>query len=251
MTETKRRTAPRKSRAPRILVGCPTYDGKRYCLQQYAACVKSLSYPAYDILLVDNSITDDYLHELQGLGVPVIKGPHLPNPASSIATSRNLLRDYAIKNGYDYLLSMEQDVIAPKDIIERLLAHKKSYVTTIVMHRKIIQGRPILFPMVCVPMENRPDRVRPVRMSEIQAGKLFPIASAHLSCTLISVELLKQLTFRHTEKAYDDVIFCNDARALGITLFCDPTIEILHWPDNNDKRASTQLTAREGSTKTE
>jgi len=216
---------------PRVLVGCPTYDGKRYCLSQYTTCVKAFDYPAYDILLVDNSATDAYMTEIEAKGLSVVKGPRLATPKETIVASRNILRERAIHGGYDYFLSLEQDVVAPPDTITRLVAQKKEYVTTIVMNTKTINGKKIVYPMVCVPLEGSSDRVRPLKMTEIQSGTLLEISSAHLSCTLISTGLLKKHQFRHTEKAFDDVIFCNDARASGTTLYCDTTLKILHWPD--------------------
>ena len=42
-----------------------------------------------------------------------------------IVSSRNKLKEYFLKNDYDYLLSLEQDVVSPKDVIERLMKHDK------------------------------------------------------------------------------------------------------------------------------
>jgi len=42
-------------KTPKILLGCPTSDYKEYCLKEYVKSVKTLDYPCYDILLVDNS----------------------------------------------------------------------------------------------------------------------------------------------------------------------------------------------------
>ena len=49
----------------RVLVGCPTYEGYKYCLKDYINGVKSLTYPDYDVLIADNSKGNDYAHEIK------------------------------------------------------------------------------------------------------------------------------------------------------------------------------------------
>src|SRR5438309_8860027 len=88
---------------PRVLVGCPTYSGKAYCLTRYAERVKNLDYPNYDVMLVDNS--DDsgrYRRRLLEVGLPFLIGPVKGSAAERIAASRNILREYALQNGYAY-----------------------------------------------------------------------------------------------------------------------------------------------------
>ena len=78
---------------PRILVGCPTSFHKEYALEQYAESIKSLTYPNYDILLVDNSKDDVYFKRIKKLSLPVIKGPWFESARDRIIASRNILRE--------------------------------------------------------------------------------------------------------------------------------------------------------------
>ena len=122
---------------PKILVGCPTSDHKAYCLEPYIKAVTSLSYPDYDIMIVDNSKEDAYHKRITELlkkfakdkQFKVIKDEYFENFKDRIVHSRNLIRDELIKNKYDCFLSLEQDVIPPKDVIERLLSHNKAIAT--------------------------------------------------------------------------------------------------------------------------
>ena len=41
---------------PKILVACPTFDGKIYCLDRWVDAVRKIDYPNYSMLLVDNSV---------------------------------------------------------------------------------------------------------------------------------------------------------------------------------------------------
>ena len=58
---------------PKILVGCPTASTHGYCLKEYANAVKSLTYPNYEVLLVDNSKDDSYFKRIKSLGLNAIK----------------------------------------------------------------------------------------------------------------------------------------------------------------------------------
>ena len=49
----------------KVLIGCPTSEHKKYCLQEYAQAVKQLIDENTDVLIVDNSKTDDYKKEIK------------------------------------------------------------------------------------------------------------------------------------------------------------------------------------------
>lgn len=50
---------------PKVLVASPTFDKMSYCEEEFFNAIKSLSYPNYDILIVDNSDEDEYFNHLQ------------------------------------------------------------------------------------------------------------------------------------------------------------------------------------------
>src|SRR3989344_9600764 len=116
--------------SPKILVACPTYEGMAYCLDKFIERINSLTYPDYDILIVDNSKTNDYYNRLSSINrIKVIKDNFTDKNAKIIIVhSRNLIIDYALENNYDFILMMDQDVIPPNDIIELLLSCDKDIV---------------------------------------------------------------------------------------------------------------------------
>ena len=128
----------------KILVGCPTSNYQAYCLQEYAEAVKKLSYPNYNILLLDNSKDNIYSEKIHKYDLPLRKGMWFESARKRIVTSRNILRKIALTKDYDYFLSLEQDVIPPKDIIERLLSHKKDIVSGIYYTIKDKALRPLI-----------------------------------------------------------------------------------------------------------
>src|SRR3989344_7797493 len=101
----------------RVLVGCPTYDGKKYALAEFKAGIDRLTYTDRNVLLVDNSADDSYLEHLKAQGIAAIKGIQKPTVAEQIAANRNILREKALSGWYDALLSLEQDVVPPPDVI--------------------------------------------------------------------------------------------------------------------------------------
>jgi len=123
--------------SPKILVGCPTSFHKEYALEQYTKAVKALTYSNFDILLVDNSENDTYFEKIKALGLPVIKGPYFNSARDRIVASRNLLRENVLR-GYDYFFSLEQDVLPPPDILEKLLQHQKQLITGIYFANNLI-----------------------------------------------------------------------------------------------------------------
>ncbi|MBW2978931.1 hypothetical protein KY304_02365, partial [Candidatus Woesearchaeota archaeon] len=74
---------------PKILIACPTYQGKEYCLDKYINALKSLTYQNKDILFVDNSKTHDYFNKIKSKRFAVIKDKPLKKPHDSIVQSRN------------------------------------------------------------------------------------------------------------------------------------------------------------------
>ncbi len=237
---------------PKILVGCPTYDGKAYCLKEYAGAVKNLDYGNYDFVLVDNSSAYEYYEKLKSLG---INAWHLNEKDLSvrgkIVACRNLLRKMVIEK-YDYFLSLEQDVIPPKDIIKKLLAHNKLIISAVYNMRmddgkdhpllwrffegkeaeEFIAKNPKIGPEVAAAMKKGLlcKRYEP---GELPKDKLIKIAACGLGAVLIHKSVLEKITFRASEKkdGYDDVFFCQDALANGFEIFADTGVICEHFQD--------------------
>ena len=210
---------------PRVLVGCPTSDYKAYCLTDYADAVKQLSYPDYDILLVDNSETDGYAKEITKQGLPVVRSPFHPGALQRIVESRNRLRQEALERGYGYLLSLEQDVIPPKDVIERLLRLRKGIATGIYFNRG--QGR--LIPLLGIDRGEEKFAYVPEELLAQVKGAMR-VDYCGLGCVLIHHRVLQEIPFRVEEDkaGFDDWWFCVDAKSRGHDIFALPDLTCKH-----------------------
>lgn len=209
-----------------VLLNCPTYDKKKYCLKEWIGAVKNLSYPC-DILLADNSDTDEYASLLQSLGCEVIRTPALDNPRTRVVAARNALRKRFLDGGWSHFFSLEQDVIPPKDAIERLLGQKKDVVAGLYHSLFTLKGVPRVRPLMWKAVDTH---LMEFMRKEAKTPGLYPVRGTGLGCIMISREVLEKIEFRVVShgKAFDDLPFCTDAIAQGYPVFLDSSIVCRH-----------------------
>ncbi len=222
----------------RVLVGCPTYEGYRYCLKEYAERVKALTYHDYDIVLADNSKGNDYAHEIKLHDIEVIRERHLQSIYERIVESRNLLRERMLKGKYDYFLSLEQDVIPPVDIIEKLIRHGKDVVSGIYYKLYnvnvrgkdgIVRQKKTLLPLIFMPSNDK-DKMHVCYPKDVEGEQFFKIRACGLGCVLIGKEVLEKVKFRYdpTKSTFDDFLFCTDVIEKGFEIYADTSVKCKH-----------------------
>ena len=112
-------------RPNKVLVTCPTYDGKEYCWQKWIDTVKSLTYPNYDIFVVDNSKTEEFYDRYKNQ-IPMV---HLDftgqkdNGMYRVCKSMGRIREHFLNGNYTHWMNIEADNIPPEDIIETLFRY--------------------------------------------------------------------------------------------------------------------------------
>ena len=115
-----------KLKIPKILVTCPVYDGKEYSFQQWIDNVKNLTYPNYDILVVDNSKTEDFYNKYKDQ-VPMVHKTFRPDEKDEgmyrVCQSMGVVREHFLKGNYTHWMNIEADNIPPPNVIEVLLKH--------------------------------------------------------------------------------------------------------------------------------
>jgi GT2 family glycosyltransferase len=217
---------------PKVLVGCPTSSHKEYCLKQYVKAVRSLTYSNYDILLVDNTKDDYYINKIKELKIPVIKGPYFENARDRIVSSRNILRREVLNKNYDYLLSLEQDIIPPPDIIQRLLTHGKKIISGVYFSYQTNNNITLLVPLLWKRVAK--DEVRFMLEEEIIEPQLIEVGACGLGCILISKDILKKVKFRFNkkDKGFDDMWFCYDSFKKSFRIFADTSVKCKHLIKN-------------------
>ena len=213
----------------KILVGCPTSQYQDYCLDSYAKVVSNLTYSNYDILLVDNSKDDKYYNKLKKIGIPVIKGPWFEGARDRIVESRNILRKTALDKNYDYFLSLEQDVIPPKDVIQRLLSHKKDVVSGLYFNYNTVDGKNILVPMLWGKAKKE-DEILFIDSKSVIRNSVISVGACGLGCVLINKKVLEKVKFRYDPKkdSFDDMYFSLDVHSNGFDILADTSVKCKH-----------------------
>ncbi len=228
---------------PKVLVGCPTAVYKEYCLDQYAKAATSLRYGRYDIIIVDNSPSEEYKKKLEetfssynknNLKITILKGDHLEHAKERIVSSRNLIREYALERGFDYFLSLEQDVIPPKDIIERLLRHKKSVISGLYFTRYLTGDKKVIRPLAWA--RNNTGKLAFISDSRLRTFRLLQVEASGLGCVLIKKDIIAKHQFRlfDDKSTYDDMPFYYDLQKSGVPVFIDTQAICKHLIEGMD-----------------
>ncbi|MAG52861.1 MAG: hypothetical protein CMH62_02765 [Nanoarchaeota archaeon] len=244
----------------KVLVGSPVNEMYDYCIEEYVQALKSLTYPNYDILLVDNSKGDTFFNKLKSLNIPVIKDKWFEEPRDRQVSGRNILRKKAIEN-YDYFLNLDQDVIPPKDIIERFLSHKRRALTGIYFNYKQFTPKEVgsregirhgqLFPTIWA-ITNKKGNLRQVEEQELSPGRIVQVGLCGSGCLFIHKSILQKIIFRYSKEnddpstnkfIFDDSYFCEDLTKLKIPIYADTSMICKHlikkkkwiWTDLTNK----------------
>lgn len=228
----------------KVLIGCPTCERYEKILDIYISAIKQLNFQDYDILLVDNSKTDEFYKRVKAKRIPIERTEYSENPKKRIVESRNLLLKRAIEGDYDYLLSLEQDIIAQPDLLKKLISAKKEIIsayygtpTQVILQDN--QTKEIIKATLDMPIiwlkDN--DKIRRANPNEVINKGIIEVGATGLGCILISKNIFKKIKFRFEENklAYDDMFFCHDVKKLGykIYLYSDIQLKHLHndYPD--------------------
>ena len=229
----------------KILVGSPINEMYDYCIDKYIKAITSLKYPNYDILLVDNSKNNNFYKKIKLMNIPIIRGKYFNEPRDRIVYCRNILRKKVLDEEYDYFLNLDQDVIPPKDIIERLLQHKKRVITGIYFNYKNFTPRRLglkngkrygeLFPTIWS-FTSKKGVIRNIKEEELTGG-LIQIALCGSGCLFVHRSVLEKVEFHYNKEndkpernyyVFDDAFFCKDLTDLQIPIYVDTSIICKH-----------------------
>lgn len=219
----------------RILVACPTAEGKDYALEKWVETAKSLTYDNYDIHLVDNSETSDYMNDVRErfgdvLTINRVSPSQYDSFRHALAKSHNRCSEKVLKEGYDYLLHLESDVFPPLDVIERLLAHKRKVVGALYHVELGEQSKLMIQEVENFGMVHRESYNLDETDLSFVDGTVKRVFSCGLGCILIHRSVLEKVPFRYEGDAsvHPDSFFFGDLENAGINVFVDTSIYCEH-----------------------
>jgi len=225
---------------PKVLVGSPVSDLYNYCIEEFIRSRGSLTYQNYDLFFVDNSKSWDFSRKLKQRGFPVSRIDFIENARERMVKCRNILRKKVLEEGYDFFLNLDQDIIPPKDIIERFLQHKKKILTGVYFvynNQYSHQQTNYLIPTLWVSDENLSNKkimdgasIRLMHPKETEQDGLVKVISCGSGCLLIHRSVLEKIEFRYDPffPYFDDNWFCRDAFYNNFDIFADLSIKCKH-----------------------
>lgn len=257
---------------PKVLVVAPTYDGKIKDFEAYMSLITNLEYPNYDICIADNSENKGgaFFKKLASYAAgnagkkEILQTRRAKTTRQSIAKSRNQLRDYFLKGDYDFMLSVEFDLLPPKTIIKDLMQygapvitamyeigydHKKAHLTEAgkypLIHlalREVITERKVgaFMDFICPSCKEHlfvNNRTKQLDREEVQHfvdGRVKRVHGCGMGCTLISRKALEAIDGFRVDLQYpyhDDTFFYMDLWNRNVPVYLHTGYNITH---NND-----------------
>ncbi|MFC1753527.1 glycosyltransferase family 2 protein [Thermoproteota archaeon] len=225
----------------KILIGIPTYWKEEHCLKEFIEGLGKLTYEA-DILIVDNTDNDFYFDKLKTLKMKdrkltILKDQYSDTRISRIISSRNMIRDHFLKSKYDYLFSLDSDILPPPDAIQKLIRADSDIASGVYLCRQVIEGQHHIQPVIYRP--NDDGSVITVTKDEVTPNKLMAIAVCGMGCCLIKKEVMEKIEFRpfsQSKTGGEDVAFCTDARKNGFKIVANTEVKCDHMGEHQTWR---------------
>ncbi|MAG39504.1 hypothetical protein CMI41_00870 [Candidatus Pacearchaeota archaeon] len=245
----------------KILVAAPIYDKMEYCFEEFLMHLRGIEGSEFDILLVDNSRSEEFFENLSGIGgVKVFRDETSEEKnIHRLISSRNKILEYAFEKNYDYLLMMDSDVMAPKNILSDLVLSNKDVISGLYFNLFNSGGQQKLLPVCWREIEDNtfeemrvkgmlPDFItsksdlrRNLTSAEIEEGKILEVLIPSAGCLLLSRKALSSgvkyglLEDTHGLQTGDDIYFFKQLREKGFELYCDPSVYCKHLALNKYK----------------
>lgn len=152
----------------------------------------------------------------------------------SIRTHRNLAREQLINEALsvdaDYVLFLDDDMVPPSDLIERLMSHNVEVVSGLAFTR-VYPHKPCLLDGVVYKNSKGEACEKYQMISDYPKNKLVEVAATGMACTLVSTKVLKEMEIGQCtafEGAGEDVEFFRKVRAAGYKVYCDTATVVGH-----------------------
>ncbi|MBN2067527.1 MAG: hypothetical protein JW744_03605 [Candidatus Diapherotrites archaeon] len=224
---------------PRVLIAAPVTSYKEEVIGEFLKGLQALSYKNKEILLLDNSPEEEMFNRLKKeKGIRVEKTKHLGNAKQAVARDREQLRQTALKEGFDYLLFLDQDIVAQENLVERLLEWEKQvccglyfnyFESRLATGEKMVDFAPVYYTWF-------DPEIREIGISKqlgyasVFPGRLMEIKKGGLGCCLIHKSVLEKVNFRLEQNAayHADFAFFKDCERQGIKAWLDSSILCRH-----------------------
>lgn len=230
---------------PKVLIFTAIYSAKDYCLDEFIKHAEALNYPNYRHIFIDNSADDSFYLELLTKGLDAHYVGRGNNSREAIARAQTFARRMAIEEGYDYLFSLESDVMVPSDIISNLMKHTKPVVSGVYFIGDRHKG--VRVPCITIPEWNDSLQAYGTRLlnrdefADYRNKGLQRVQAGSFGCCLIHRDIFKKIPFTYDPrfKGHSDIYFFNDCFRKQIPIYVDTDIYCDHqnevWDNVKDR----------------
>jgi hypothetical protein len=239
-------------RQPRVLIATPIVQSKLYVWEEFLEALRAQDADVHwDWLLVDNTPEPDpgYLEWLHGWAASKpfgnqhkirlkrfgldADGLRFIHPIMSVTYGERLIWEYFERwSRYDWLFSLECDVLMPPDCLSRLLDSGLPWAASWMTSRLMRDPRspeqeckiPLLWHSLDFPTWSQVrdwDELLEYGYMEPPTEEPFECVVTHLGCTLIRGDVVRTVPFRLTN-AGGDVQYSWDCAASGVQPMCVP-----------------------------
>lgn len=142
---------------------------------------------------------------------------------------RNLIADWTIKGGYDYLFAVDHDITFPPDTLIRLLNHNKDIVSGVYRQR--------LEPPAVEVYDHNFRNIPYDMLMHPSTPPLVDVGGCGFGCALVKREVFEAVGYpqfvyhqalSHADTFSEDLDFCKKAGQKGYTVWCDTTLMCGH-----------------------
>lgn len=149
--------------------------------------------------------------------------------------TRNSFAGEAIRDGYDRVLWVDDDMRFSPDLMERMAEDMdggREYVAGLAFKR-VYPTSPVIY-SAFTDIPEAPGLYRPEPMLDYPHDSVFEIAASGFGCVMTSTALLKRVwdkygpPFAYHANLGEDLSFCWRVKQMGIPMYCDSRIKVGH-----------------------
>ena len=222
-----------------VLIGTPITTAKEYklyCLEEYFCQLRALSYEHRTVMLLLNGDDDGecLLGQYADLNIQRIGSES--TAVATVVKCRNLMRQRVIVEGFDYLLFLEQDIVAPADLIQRLLAHGRQVCSALYYNQRadsagLYDRVPMAWTFESICLAEGIFRPLTLNDKDLLLPRLIQVHGCGLGACLIHRSVLEVLEFQYepgTPPVLEEYVFARECYKRGIEICLDVALECVH-----------------------
>jgi len=191
----------------KVLVAIPYHSEKKYAIEKAVERAHELDKSHLDVEILMRFDPGEY------------------GGTDNVKKQREFFRNEAIRGGYDYLYFLGVDTIPPRDVLQRLIGHRKDIVGGVYWGRHNA-GNGVPEGAVAWIHGKHPEEQTKIFK---KMNQLLSIDGMGMDCVLFSRRVFEQISWLSWVQNDDDYPFYDMAKGLGFEVFIDTNIQCKHY----------------------